>query len=125
MLDKIYNIQTMEYQKYNNISLKKKLIWDRIKIKVTNMMQTGCIPLKRIRKSNFSWKRKADMDEKPMKAINIVDKKTTKIKAPDVEIKIDVEHSSSIEKRKIDGVTYLLVPLSATSDIEIDGIRLR
>lgn len=39
------------------------------------MMQTGCIPLKRI--------------------------------------------------RKIDGVTYLLVPLSATSDIEIDGIRLR
>ena len=53
-------------------------------------MQTGCIPLKRIRKSNFSWKRKADMDEKPMKAINIVDKKTTKIKAPDVEIKIDV-----------------------------------
>ena len=88
-------------------------------------MQTGCIPLKKIRKSNFSWKRKADMDEKPMKAINIVDKKTTKIKAPDVEIKIDVEHSSSIEKRKIDGVTYLLVPLSATSDIEIDGIRLR
>ena len=78
------------------------------------MMQTGCIPLKRIRKSNSSWKRKADMDEK-----------TTKIKAPDVEIKIDVEHSSSIEKRKIDGVTYLLVPLSATSDIEIDGIRLR
>ena len=55
---------------------------------------------------------KADMDEKPMKAINIVDKKTTKIKAPDVEIKID-------------GVTYLLVPLSATSDIKIDGIRLR
>ena len=55
------------------------------------MMQTGCIPLKRIRKSNSSWKRKADMDEKPMKAINIVDKKTTKIKAPDVEIKIDVE----------------------------------
>ena len=52
------------------------------------------------------------MDEKPMKAINIVDKKTTKIKAPDVEIKID-------------GVTYLLVSLSATSDIEIDGIRLR
>lgn len=68
---------------------------------------------------------KADMDEKPMKSINIVDKKTTKIKAPDVEIKIDVEHSSSIEKREIDGVTYLLVPLSATSDIEIDGIRLR
>lgn len=52
------------------------------------MMQTGCIPLKRIRKSNSSWKRKADMDEKPMKAINIVDKKTTKIKAPDVQIKI-------------------------------------
>ena len=89
------------------------------------MMQTGCIPLERIRKSNFSWKRKVDMDEKPMKAINIVDKKNTKIKAPDVEIKIDVEHSFSIEKRKIDGVTYLLVPLSATSDIEIDGIRLR
>ena len=65
------------------------------------------------------------MDEKPMKAINIVDKKTTKNKAPDVEIKIDVEHSSSIEKRKIDGVTYLLVPLSATSDIDTDGIRLR
>ena len=37
-------------------------------MKVTNMMQTGCIPLKRIRKSNSSWKRKADMDEKPMKA---------------------------------------------------------
>ena len=89
------------------------------------MMQTGCIPLKRIRRSNSSWKRKADMDEKPMKAINIVDKKTTKIKAPDVEIKIDVEHSSSIEKREINGVTYLPVPLSATSDIEIDGIRLR
>ena len=88
-------------------------------------MWTGCISLKRIRKSNSSWKRKADMDEKPMKAINIVDKKTTKNKAPDVEIKIDVEHSSSIEKRIIDGVTYLLVPLSATSDIEIDGIRLR
>ena len=65
------------------------------------------------------------MDEKPMKAINIVDKRTTKIKAPDVEIKIDVEHGSSIEKREIDGVTYLLVPLSAASDIEIDGIRLR
>ena len=47
------------------------------------MMQTGCIPLKRIRKSNSSW------------------------------------------KRKIDGVTYLLVPLSATSDIEIDGIRIK
>lgn len=58
------------------------------------------------------------MDEKPMKAINIVDKKTTKIKAP------DVEHSSSIEKREIDGVTYLPVPLSATSDIEIDGIKI-
>ena len=33
MLDKIYNIQTMEYQKYNNISLKKKTaqsqnLWD-------------------------------------------------------------------------------------------------
>ena len=37
----------------------------------------------------------------------------------------DVEHSFSIEKRKIDGETYLLVPLSATSDIQIDGIRLR
>ena len=68
---------------------------------------------------------KADMDEKPMKAINIVDKKTTKIKAPDVEIKIDVEHSSSIEKREIDGVTYLSVLLSATSDIETDGIRIK
>ena len=67
---------------------------------------------------------KADMDEKPMKATNIVDKKTTKIKAPDVEIKIDVEHSSSIEKREIDGVTYLLVPLSDTSDIEVNGVRL-
>ena len=89
------------------------------------MMQTGCIPLKSIRRSNSSWKRKADMDEKPMKAINIVDKKTAKIKAPDVEIKIDVEHSSSIEKREIDGVTYLPVPLSATSDIEIDGIRIK
>ena len=88
------------------------------------MMQTGCIPLKRIRRSNSSWKRKADLDEKPMKAINIVDKKTTKIKAPDVEIKIDVEHSSSIEKREIDGVTYLPIPLSATSDIEIDGIKI-
>ena len=88
------------------------------------MMQTGCIPLKRIRRSNSSWKRNADMDEKPMKAINIVDKKTAKLKAPDVEIKIDVEHSSSIEKREIDGVTYLPVPLSATSDIEIDGIRI-
>ena len=65
------------------------------------------------------------MDEKPMKAINIVDKKTTKNKAPDVEIKIDVEHSSSIENRKIDSVTYLLIPLYTTSDIEIDGIRLR
>ena len=86
------------------------------------MMQTGCIPLKRIRKSNSSWKRKA---EKPMKAINIVDKKITKIKAPDVEIKIDVEHSSSIEKREIDGETYLLIPLSVTSDIEIDGIRIK
>ncbi len=88
------------------------------------MMQTGCIPLKRIRRSNSGWKRKADMDEKPMKAINIVDKKTTKIKAPDVEIKVDVEHSSSIEKREIDGVTYLPIPLSATSDIEIDGIKI-
>ena len=88
------------------------------------MMQTGCIPLKRRKRSNSSWKRKADMDEKPMKAANIVDKKTAKIKAPDVEIKIDVEHSSSIEKREIDGVTYLPVPLSATSDIEIDGIRI-
>lgn len=88
------------------------------------MMQTGCIPLKRIRRSNSSWKRNADMDEKPMKAINIVDKKTAKLKAPDVEIKIDVEHSSSIEKREIDGVTYLPVPLSATSDIEIDGIKI-
>ena len=68
---------------------------------------------------------KADMDEKPMKATNIVDKKTTKIKAPDVEIKIDVEHGSSIEKREIDGVTYLLVPLAPTPDIKIDGIRLR
>ena len=68
---------------------------------------------------------KADMDEKPMKATNIVDKKTTKIKAPDVQIKIDVEHSSSIEKREIDGVTYLSVPLSATSDIETDGIRIK
>ena len=87
-------------------------------------MQTGCIPLKRIRRSNSSWKRNADMDEKPMKAINIVDKKTAKLKAPDVEIKIDVEHSSSIEKREIDGVTYLPVPLSATSDIEIDGIKI-
>ena len=88
------------------------------------MMQTDCIPLKRIRRSNSSWKRNADMDEKPMKAINIVDKKTAKLKAPDVEIKIDVEHSSSIEKREIAGVTYLPVPLSATSDIEIDGIKI-
>ena len=45
------------------------------------------------------------------------------MEAPDVKIKIDVEHSSSIEKREIDGVTYLSVLLSATSDIEIDGIR--
>lgn len=52
----------------NKYIIKVKLIWDRIKIKVTYMMQTGCIPLKRIRKSNSSWKRKADMDEKPMKA---------------------------------------------------------
>ena len=28
------------------------------------------------------------MDEKPMKAINIVDKKNTKIKAPDVRLKL-------------------------------------
>ena len=29
----------------------------------------------------------------------------------------DAEHSSSIEKRKIDCETYLMVPLSAISDI--------
>ena len=68
MLDKIYNIQTMEYQKYNNISLKKKTYMGSNKNKGYNMMQTGCIPLKRIRKSNSGWKRKADMDEKSMKA---------------------------------------------------------
>lgn len=33
MLDKIYNIQTMEYQKYNNISLKKKTYMGSIKNK--------------------------------------------------------------------------------------------
>lgn len=74
MLDKIYNIQTMEYQKYNNISLKKKTYMGSNKNK------------------GYEY---------------------------------DAEHSSSIEKRKIDGETYLLVPLSAISDIEIDGIRLR
>ena len=47
------------------------------------------------------------------------------MEAPDVKIKIDVEHSSSIEKREIDGVTYLSVLLSATSDIETDGIRIK
>ena len=67
---------------------------------------------------------KADMDEKQMKAANLVDKKTTKIKSPDVEIKIDAEKSSSIEKREIDGVTYLLVPLTDTSDIEINGVKV-
>lgn len=74
MLDKIYNIQTMEYQKYNNISLKKKTYMGLNK--------------------NKGYEQ-------------------------------DVEHSFSIEKRKIDGETYLLVPMSATSDIQIDGIRLR
>ena len=42
------------------------------------------------KEKQLKLKRKADMDEKPMKAINIVDKETTKIKVPDVEIKIDV-----------------------------------
>ena len=66
MLDKIYNIQTMEYQKYNNISLKKKTYMGSNKNK------------------GYGY---------------------------------DAEHSSSIEKRKIDCETYLMVPLSAISDI--------
>lgn len=67
---------------------------------------------------------KQSMNEKPLKAANIVDKKTTKIKSPDVEIKIDTERSSGIEKREIDGTTYLLVPLTDTADIEINGVKL-
>lgn len=39
--------------------------------------------------------------------------------------KYKLEHNSSIEKSKIDGMTYLTAPLSATSDIEIDGIRIK
>lgn len=56
----------MEYQKYNNISLKKKTYMGSNKNK------------------GYEY---------------------------------DAEHSSSIEKRKIDCETYLMVPLSAISDI--------
>lgn len=63
------------------------------------------------------------MNDKPLKATNIVDKKT-KIKSSDMEIKIDVDNSSNIEKREIDGRVYLLVPLSDTSDIEVNGVKL-
>lgn len=73
---------------------------------------------------SFVEELKSNLDEKPVVASNIVEKKTTKIKAPDVEIKIDAERSSGIEKREIDGVTYLLVPLSDTSDIEVNGVKL-
>lgn len=67
---------------------------------------------------------KESMDNKTLMATNLVDKKTTKIKSSDVEIKVDVEHSSSIERREIDGTTYLLVPLTDTSDIEINGVKV-
>lgn len=63
------------------------------------------------------------MNDKPLKAANIVDKKT-KIKSSDVEIKIDSDNSSNIEKREIDGRVYLLVPLSDTSNIEVNGVKL-
>lgn len=36
-----------------------------------------------------------------------------------------LEHNPSIEKSKIDGMTYLTAPLSATSSIELDSIKIK
>lgn len=64
------------------------------------------------------------MNDKPLKATNIVDKQKTKIKATDMEINISVDQSSCIEQKEIDGRIYLLVPLTDNTNIEVNGVKL-
>ena len=47
------------------------------------------------------------------------------IKIDAEQIKIDAERYPGIEKREINGKTYLMIPLPDTSDFEVNGVRYK
>ncbi len=61
-----------------------------------------------------------DSDLRPQ---NLVDQRQFEVSTPDVQIKVDPEHSDLIETRIIDGVRYILI--RADSGVEVNGVGIR
>lgn len=62
--------------------------------------------------------------DKPLKAENLVDKKTMQLKSPDVVIKVSNDLASQVRTQKLADGKYILVPIVSESTVEVNGISL-
>ena len=54
---------------------------------------------------------------------NIAETRKFSIETPDVVIKVSPERSDLVEQKIIDGIPYLVIPM--TTDVEVNGVRIR
>ncbi|MGN0361718.1 MAG: DUF4317 domain-containing protein [Bilifractor sp.] len=62
-------------------------------------------------------------EEPHILASNIANPRKFEVKSDDVKIAIDSSRTDLIETRQIDGIEYILIPL--TDNVEVNGIRIR
>lgn len=67
---------------------------------------------------------KETLNNHPIMATNVVDKKKLKINAPDIEIKITAEKGGEITKQIINGKNCLVVPIEDNSEVEVNGVKI-
>lgn len=57
-------------------------------------------------------------------AVNLIDKKSTHVKAPDVVLKVSNDIAHKVKTKVVDDERYLLVPIMSMTEVEINGIVL-
>lgn len=72
--------------------------------------------------AEFKDTAKARMGSDSLSAINLLQKEDYKITSSESKISVDPEQALRIRTRKIDGVTYFLVPVG--SDVKVNGIDI-
>ena len=54
---------------------------------------------------------------------NIAEVRKFSIETPDIVIKVSPERSDLVEQKIIDGIPYLVIPM--TDQVEVNGVRIR
>ena len=58
----------------------------------------------------------------PLMAENLIDTSKLEVKSPSMKISVKADMSDMLKTRVIDGMEYLLIPV--TDELEVNGIRI-